>query len=68
MIAEYIENGSFIKSSASYLVNMEHIKTVNAAGFVMSDGTVLSVTRKYAEARKKYIDHELNGGGYSDNL
>jgi DNA-binding LytR/AlgR family response regulator len=68
MIAEYIENGSFVKSSASYLVNMEHIRTVNAVGFVMSDGTVLPVTRKYAEARKKYIDYELNGGKYSDNL
>lgn len=62
MIAEYIKNGSFIKSSASYLVNMEHIKTVNAVGFIMSDGTLLTVTRKYSESRKKYIDHELNGG------
>lgn len=68
MIGEYIENGSFIKTSASYLANMEHIKTVNTAGFIMSDGTVLPVTRKYAGARKKYIDHELNGGGYGDNL
>ena len=56
------------RSVASYLVNMEHIRTVNAVGFVMSDGAVLPVTRKYAEARKKYIDHELNGGGYIDNL
>lgn len=68
MIGEYIENGSFIKTSTSYLVNMEHIKTLNAVGFIMSDGTVLPVTRKYAEARKKYIDHELKGGGYDDNL
>lgn len=62
MITDFIKNGSFIKSSASYLVNMRHIRTVNAAGFIMSDGTVLTVTRKYAEARKKYIDYELNGG------
>ncbi|MBD5145293.1 MAG: response regulator transcription factor [Ruminococcus sp.] len=62
VITDYIKNGSFIKSSASYLVNMKHIKTVNAVGFIMSDGTVLTVTRKYAEARKKYIDYELNGG------
>ena len=62
MIVEYIKNGSFIKSSASYLVNMKHIKTVNTAGFIMSNGALLTVTRKYAEARKKYIDHELNGG------
>ena len=62
MITDYIKNGSFIKSSASYLVNMKHIKTVNASGFIMSDGAVLTVTRKYAEARKKYIDYELNGG------
>lgn len=68
MIVEYIKNGSFIKSSASYLVNMKHINTVNAVGFIMSDGTVLTVTRKYAEARKKYIDHELNGGEENDDV
>lgn len=68
VITDYIKNGSFIKSSASYLVNMRHIKTVNAAGFIMSDGTVLTVTRKYAEARKKYIDYELNGGDRHDDV
>lgn len=62
MIVDFIKNGSFIKSSASYLVNMRHIKTVNNVGFIMSDGTLLTVTRKYADARKKYIDYELNGG------
>lgn len=68
VITDYIKNGSFIKSSASYLVNMRHIKTVNAVGFIMSDGTVLTVTRKYAEARKKYIDYELNGGEQHDDV
>lgn len=62
VISDYIKNGSFVKSSASYLVNMKHIKSVNASGFVLSDGTELTVTRKYTEARKKYIDYELNGG------
>ncbi|MDE7293475.1 MAG: DNA-binding response regulator, partial [Oscillospiraceae bacterium] len=62
MIVEFIKNGSFIKTSASYLVNMRHIKTVNSNGFILSNGTVLTVTRKYADARKKYIDYELNGG------
>lgn len=68
VITDYVKNGSFIKSSASYLVNMRHIRTVNAAGFIMSDGTVLTVTRKYAEARKKYIDYELNGGDRHDDV
>lgn len=67
-IEDYIKNGSFIKSSASYLVNMKHIKTVNAAGFELSDGTLLTVTRKYSEARKKYIDYELNGGNCNDDV
>lgn len=62
VIEDYVKNGSFIKSSASYLVNMKHIRTVNTVGFIMSDGTLLTVTRKYAGARKKYIDYELNGG------
>ena len=68
MISEYVKNGSFTKSSASYLVNMGHIKTVNALGFIMSDGTELTVTRKYTEARKKYIDYELNGGERHDDV
>ena len=68
MIGEFIKNGSFIKSSASYLVNMKHIKNVNNVGFTMSDGTLLTVTRRYAEARKKYIDHELNGGEENDDV
>ncbi|MDE7302058.1 MAG: LytTR family DNA-binding domain-containing protein [Oscillospiraceae bacterium] len=68
VITDYVKNGSFIKSSASYLVNMKHIRTVNAVGFIMSDGTVLTVTRKYAEARKKYIDYELNGGEQNDDI
>lgn len=68
VITDYIKNGSFIKSSASYLVNMKHIRTVNNIGFIMSDGTVLTVTRKYAEARKKYIDYELNGGEQHDDV
>ena len=68
VITDYIKNGSFIKSSASYLVNMKHIKTVNTVGFIMSDGTLLTVTRKYAEARKKYIDYELNGGNLHDDV
>lgn len=68
VITDYIENGSFIKSSASYLVNMKHIRTVNNIGFIMSDGTLLTVTRRYADARKKYIDYELNGGEQHDDV
>lgn len=68
MIVDFIKNGSFIKSSASYLVNMKHIKIVNTSEFIMSDGTALTITRKYAEARKKYIDYELNGGEQHDDV
>lgn len=68
MIEEYIKNGCFIKSSASYLVNMDHIRAVNTGGFVMSDGTKLTVTRKYSQARKQYIDYALSGGESSDDL
>lgn len=61
LIPEYTKNGSFVKTSASFLANLEHVKSVNAAGFVMSDGTELTISRKYSDARKKYIDYELNG-------
>lgn len=57
-----IQTGAFLKVSASCLVNYHNIREAKADGFIMRDGSKYKITRKYADARKKYIDYELNGG------
>lgn len=59
---ELLQTGAFLKVSASYLVNYGNIREVKADEFIMRDGSKYTITRKYADARKKYIDYELNGG------
>lgn len=59
---ELLETGAFLKISASYLLNYQNIQGVKADAFIMGDGSKYKITRKYADARKKYIDYELNGG------
>ncbi|MDE7231403.1 MAG: LytTR family DNA-binding domain-containing protein [Oscillospiraceae bacterium] len=59
---ELMQTGAFLKVSASYLVNYRNIKGIKTDKFVMCDGSQYKITRKYAGARKKYIDCELNGG------
>lgn len=59
---ELLETGAFLKISASYLLNYQNIQGVKADEFIMNNGSKYKITRKYADARKKYIDYELNGG------
>lgn len=59
---ELLETGAFLKIAASYLLNYQNIQGIKADEFIMSDGSKYKITRKYADARKKYIDYELNGG------
>lgn len=59
---EILQTEAFLKVSASYLVNYRNIREIKADEFIMRDGSQYKITRKYADARKKYIDYELNGG------
>lgn len=59
---EILQTGAFLKVSASYLINYQNIRAVKVDEFMMRDGSQYKITRKYADARKKYIDYELNGG------
>lgn len=63
--AEFLELSVFVKVSASYFLNMENVKRVTAGGFIMTNGTEYTITRKYSDAKKTYIDFALkneNGG------
>ena len=57
-----MRSGAFLKVSASYLVNYHNIREVKTDEFIMCDGSRYKITRKYSDARKRYIDYELNGG------
>lgn len=59
---EIMQTRVFLKVSASYLVNYRNIREVRSDEFIMCDGSHYKITRKYSDARKKYIDYELNGG------
>ena len=37
---------------------MENIRAVTPSGFRMTDGTEYPVTRKYAMAKKRFVDFE----------
>lgn len=49
----------FVQISASHIINMQHVQKVGRNTFTLSDGEVLTITRKYAEAKRKYIDYIL---------
>ena len=56
---EILQTGVFLKVSASYLVNYRNIQGVKADEFIMRDGSQYKITRKYADARQRYIDGEM---------
>ena len=63
--AAILESGLFVKTSASYFVNMENVKLITANEFLMTDETVYNITRKYADAKKTYIGFVMGNGGIS---
>jgi DNA-binding LytR/AlgR family response regulator len=57
---EFIDTEEFVKISASHIVNIKHIQSVNADEFIMSDGSGYKITRRYADAKKKYLNRVLS--------
>lgn len=49
----------FLKISVSYIVNLRHIRELRGDSFCMSDGTSFRISRKFTEAKKKYLDFIL---------
>lgn len=60
---ELMQTGTFLKISASYLINYRNVQGVRTDEFIMRGGSRYKITRKYADARKKYMDYELSGNG-----
>lgn len=57
-----IEDGRFVKISASYVVNMQHIQKVTSREFVMVNQETLTISRMYFQARNTYLDYILERG------
>ncbi len=56
---ELMQTGVFLKVSASYLINCRNVHGVKADEFIMRDGSRYKITRKYADARQRYINSEM---------
>ncbi len=57
-----MRTGEFLKISASYLINCRNVQGLLADEFVMRDGSHYKITRKYSDARQRYISGEMANG------
>jgi len=55
-VSEFMESGCFLKISASHIMNVRHIRSIIGDDFIMDDGSVYKITRRYTDAKKKYLD------------
>lgn len=58
---EVMGTGDFLKISASYLINCRNVQGLLMNEFIMCDGSRYKITRKYADARQRYINGEMTG-------
>lgn len=56
---ELLRIGAFVKTSNCYLVNEDNIMTVTSHGFKMKNGTEYPITRKYADAKIKFLNAKI---------
>lgn len=62
MIQPLCRDGRFVQTAAAFIVNMQHIRSVAAKGFVMADGVEAPISRAFAKARKTYLNYLLERG------
>lgn len=55
-------DGRFVQTAAAFVVNMQHVRSVAAKGFVMADGTQVPISRAFSKARNTYLDYLLERG------
>ena len=55
-----MRTGDFLKVSTSYLINCRNVQGVLSNEFVMRDGSRYKITRKFIEARSRYINGEMS--------
>lgn len=60
--SKLMQDRRFLKISASYIVNMQHIQRVTSRSFEMVNGEILTISRMYSQARSAYLDYILESG------
>lgn len=59
-VKDILSEEDFVQCQKSYVVNMNHVKGMNAERFVMRDGTMIPISKKfYQETKKRYMDFLL---------
>lgn len=56
---ELLRIGAFVKTANCYLVNVDNIMTVTSRGFKMKNGAEYPITRKYADAKIKFLNAKI---------
>lgn len=56
---ELLRIGAFVKTATCYLVNIANIMTATSRGFKMKNGVEYPVTRKYADAKIKFLNAKI---------
>lgn len=56
---KFLSVGAFIKTANCYLVNMDNIMAVTSHGFKMKNGEEYPITRKYSDAKVKFLNAKI---------
>ncbi len=54
---ELLKEGSFLRISASYVINMQYVKKFTSREFEMINNEKIPLSRLYADARETYMDY-----------
>lgn len=56
---ELLRVGEFVKTANCYLVNISNILAVDSHGFIMKNGEQYPITRKYADAKVRFLNAKI---------
>lgn len=53
--------GVFVNCAKTYIVNLKNVYSVSSSGFIMKNGDEIHISRRYTEAKNKFLDAKLKG-------
>lgn len=56
---ELSDSGIFVKTANCYLINMYNIMSTTSQGFKMKNGDEYNITRKYADAKVRFLNYKI---------
>jgi DNA-binding LytR/AlgR family response regulator len=62
-VNELLKDRRFVRPHVSFVINMNHVRTITGKEFSMTNGSLIAISQKnYTEIKKKYIDFLLSQG------